>query len=84
VSVKVGQRVRHPRSGLEGQVLGRTEWLHGCVRLTVQPDGAKDGRPFDTFSDDEPEFEAVTVAAPPAKPRHGPRDEPARRTEATR
>jgi len=85
MSINVGQRVRHPRSGLDGQVVARTEWLHGCVRLTVQPEGHKDRKPFDTFSDDEPEFELIVAAAPPrAKGSGGPMDDPRQRPEPRR
>lgn len=72
--IKLGQKVRDKISGNEGVVVARTEWLHGCVRLTIQPEGTKDGCPFDAFVVDEPQVEVVDRRAPPApKPRHGDR-----------
>lgn len=36
--MQLGDRVRDSISRLSGVVIGRTEWLYGCVRLTVQPE----------------------------------------------
>ena len=86
MKINLGERVRDTISGVEGTVVGRTEWLHGCVRLTVQPEGAKDGVPYESFCVDEPGIERL-----PAQPFKrgdggpaGPRDDPARRTHPTR
>ncbi len=81
--VKLGQRVRDTLSGQEGTAVARTEWLYGCVRITVQPEGSKNGRPYDLFTVDEPQVEVVegSKSAPKARPRHGPRDDPGRRPD---
>ncbi len=77
-NVKTGDRVRDPMSRLEGVVVARTEWLYGCVRVTFQPIGSKDGAPFDTVTVDEPQVEILTATeAELAEPRHGPRDDAA-------
>lgn len=77
--VKLGQRVRDRISGNEGIAVSRTEWLYGCVRIQVQPEGTKDGVPFDTFIVDEPACDVVRKqAAPKAEPAHGDRDDPGR------
>ncbi len=77
--IKLGQVVRDKISGTEGTAVSRTEWLHGCVRIQIQPEGTKDGCPFDTFVVDEPACEVVRkTAAPKAEPSHGPRADPGR------
>jgi hypothetical protein len=76
VVVLVGDRVSDPVSGLEGIVQARTQWLYGCVRITIQPDGSKDGKPFDCFVIDEPQAQIVKRATDePAAPNHGDRDD---------
>ena len=80
--IKLGQIVRDTISGNEGTVVARTEWLHGCVRVTIQPEGGKDGVPYDNFTVDEPQCIVVKAkAAPKAKPRHGPRSDPGRKAD---
>ena len=77
--IKLGQVVRDKISGNEGTAIARTEWLNGCVRITIQPEGTKDGCPFDNFTVDEPQIEVVkATAAPKAELRHGPRADPGR------
>lgn len=77
-NVKVGDRVRDPLSQLEGVVVARTEWLYGCIRVTFQPTGNKDGKPFDNHTVDEPQLEVVALHDdPPAERSGGPRDDQA-------
>ncbi len=77
--IKLGQVVRDTISGNEGTAVARTEWLNGCVRISIQPEGSKDGNPYSTFVVDEPQLEVVKrESAPKAKPAHGPRDDPGR------
>ncbi len=77
--IKLGQHVRDTISGNIGTAVARTEWLHGCVRITVQPEGTKDGNPYDSFTVDEPQLEVVRKkAAPTPEPAHGDRDDPGR------
>lgn len=79
MTIKLGQKVRDTLTGNEGTAVARTEWLHGCVRVTVQPEGSKDGCPFEAFVVDEPQLEVVEEkAAPKAESAHGPRDDPGR------
>ncbi len=83
VRVELGQKVRDKLTGLEGTAIGRTEWLYGCVRITIQPKGVKDGKPFDAWVTDEPQCEVLdNKKAPKAKPRHGPRPDAMRRPDA--
>lgn len=50
----LGDLVRDKVTGFVGIVTSRTEWLHGCVRVGVQPQGPnKDGQSFKVESFDE-------------------------------
>lgn len=74
-SIKLGSRVRDTLSELEGIVIARTEWLYGCVRLSVQPNGNKDGKPFEAFAIDEPQAVLVEDSIKEkAAAKHGGRD----------
>ena len=63
MSVQLGDRVKDKISGLKGIVIGVTEWLYGCRRITVQPEEAKDGKPADAFTVDDPQCDVVDRAA---------------------
>jgi hypothetical protein len=87
-SINLGDRVKDRITGLAGIAIGITGWLYGCRRVTIQPEEAKDGRPADTFTVDEPQLDLVEagVIAPyetPVEPtpRHGPRPDASRRVD---
>ena len=62
MNIKLGQRVKDKISGAEGIVIARTDWLYGCIRLTIQPEGGwKDGKPLESFTVDEPQCEIVSA-----------------------
>lgn len=85
MAIKLGSKVRDTITGLQGTAIARTEWLHGCVRVTVQPNALRDGKPIDTSTFDEPQLELVEESAtPPAPPRHGDRPNAARRSDPGR
>ena len=85
MKVRLGDKVRDTITGNEGIAVARTEWLHGCVRICIQPEGGKDGVPFDSFVVDEPQVEVVKAErAPKATPRHGTRADSGRRPDNIR
>ena len=45
--IKLGSKVRDSITGLEGIATARTEYLYGCVRITITPTELKDGKPVD-------------------------------------
>jgi hypothetical protein len=52
----LGDLVQDKVSGIVGIVVGRTEYLFGCVRFGVQPQGSTpDGKPKQSFGVDEPQ-----------------------------
>ncbi len=58
--INLGDKVKDPISGVIGIVVARTEWLHGCARITVQPKGvSKEGEPFKNSNFDEPQLELM-------------------------
>lgn len=70
-TIKLGDKVKDPVTGITGIAVARTEWLHGCARITVQPKGAdKEGKPFEGSSFDEPQLEVVK----PKKVKRGRKD----------
>lgn len=78
--IKLGQKVRDKLTGLEGIAVARTEYLYGCVGISIQPFEVKDGKPAEWVRVDEPQLEVVNKkAAPKAKPAHGPRPDVGRR-----
>lgn len=79
-SINLGDRVRDKITGFEGVVTARTEWLYGCVRVTVQPEKMKDGKTLESQNFDEPQMKILKRGAiqhmQPQQPRtYGPRDD---------
>lgn len=44
MKVKLGQKVRDIITGFEGTATGRTEYLTGCVQISIVPPVDKDGK----------------------------------------
>jgi len=56
--IHLGDLVRDPISGFQGVVTARTEWLYGCIRISVAPEKLdKDGKVQDAQWFDEPQLE---------------------------
>jgi hypothetical protein len=51
--VKLGDKVTDSITGFSGIAVARTEYLYGCVRITVQPTELRDGKPQDADYFDE-------------------------------
>jgi hypothetical protein len=51
-TIGLGDIARDKMTGLEGEVVAHSTYIHNCDRLTIQPKGLKDGRPYDTRSFD--------------------------------
>lgn len=95
MAVRLGDEARDTITGFEGVVVGITDWIHGCRRITIQPKGLHDAKIIEAASFDEPAVEVtkpVTPAPPPVevddpiptRRTGGPRPEPTRRADATR
>lgn len=86
MTINLGDTVKDKLTGLKGVVIARTQWLHGCTRITIQPPGlTKEGVARETYVVDEPQLTLVKAAVePPAAPRHGPTPPASRHTNPTR
>ncbi len=64
--INLGDTVKDPISGFEGVAVSSHQYLHGCVRISVQPVVRDDGKLPDTASFDEPQL--VVIEASQEKP----------------
>lgn len=72
--IKLGDKVRDNITGFQGIAIARTQWLHGCDRITIQPDKLdKDGKPLDNYTVDEQQVELVQSREPKVSPQAGAR-----------
>jgi len=85
--VKLGEKVRDKITGLEGIATSRCEFLHGCVRIGVQPQEVKDGKPAEVVYLDEPQLDVVgkkTLVSSPTTGPGGPQNDPRPRPNPSR
>ena len=60
--INLGDKVRDSVTGFKGIAVARTTWLHGCDRITIQPEGVdKSGKTYETQSFDEPQLILMTA-----------------------
>ena len=59
MKINLGDRVKDKVTGFVGIAIGRTEWLNGCTRITVQPEKLIGGKIVDTSCFDEPQLVVV-------------------------
>lgn len=58
--IQLGDRVKDRVTGFTGIVVARSEYLHGCRRVGVQPEKLeKDGKPPEAAWFDEPQVDLV-------------------------
>jgi hypothetical protein len=55
----LGDRVKDSVTGLQGIVICMTYWLHGCIRVGVQPEETKDGKPAEAVYFDQTQLVLV-------------------------
>ena len=58
-TMNLGDRVKDPITGMTGIVTCITTWLHGCIRIGVQPEKLKDGKPLEAIYFDQSQLELV-------------------------
>ncbi len=61
--IELGDVVKDTISGFQGVAIGRTEWLYGCERITVQSQKLNEGKPIACESFDLPQLVLVKKAA---------------------
>lgn len=93
MAIELGSKVKDTVTGFIGIAVAKTQWLVGCIRVTVQPqDLDKDGKVKETCTFDEPTLVVLQtpaktkIQAAPQTPKTpgGPRPEPMRRKDAKR
>lgn len=82
-TIQLGSTVKDTITGFSGIAVGRSTWLYGCVRIIVQTQELKDGKPIEPQWFDESQLE---IMAPPSEailktlakdaPPQGPRPDP--------
>lgn len=83
--LKLGDKARDKISGFTGVVVAMTEWLNGCLRITIQPQELKDGKPIENHTFDAEQIEIVEPIPPiVAKPHGGPSISPTRASDPSR
>lgn len=45
--INCGDRVKDKITGFKGIVVAKTEWLNGCLRISVQPEELHEGKPME-------------------------------------
>lgn len=84
-TIKLGDLARDTITGFTGVVVAETKWLHGCVRLTLQPKALHDGKPIESQTFDSPQLELVPATREPSTSgTGGPRAEPSRPSTPSR
>lgn len=73
-TIKLGDKVKDKITGLTGIATQIAECLHGCRRVTVEPDKLKDGSPLDGWWIDE--YRLTVIKSGVIKP-YNEWDEPA-------
>lgn len=81
MAIKLGSKVRDTISGYEGIATARTEYLYGCVRITIESQTLKDGKPVEAAWFDEQRVEVLEEGAPVVQPTSsakagGPQNDP--------
>lgn len=61
-TVKLGDKVRDSWSGFEGRVISTHHYLHGCIRISVQPYVGTDNVFNEAVTFDEPQLEILEPA----------------------
>lgn len=83
--IKLGSRVKDSLTGFTGIATGRTEWMFGCARISIEPEELKDGKPIEMAWFDEQrvvviEDKAIDVSSSSSAESGGPQKDPIRLT----
>ena len=59
--IKLGDKVKDTITGFKGIAVARINWINGCDRITIQPEGLTEkGETFDVETFDEPQIKVIT------------------------
>lgn len=83
--INLGDTCKDTISGFEGVCIARTEWLNGCVRVTIAPQKLHEGKLLESCCFDVEQVELVKAAPPrEVKPTGGPNPAPTRNRDPSR
>ena len=83
--IVLGDVARDTITKYQGVIVCISSWLNGCVRVTLQATGLKDGKPFDQYTCDVEQLEVTKRVGKSAhKPGGGPMPEPSQRPSPRR
>lgn len=83
MGINLGDKVKDSITGFEGIAIAITDWLHGCRRITVQPEKlTAEGNVRESQTFDEPQLIIVKAKEPKRQPvfTGGPQPEPTKHT----
>jgi hypothetical protein len=66
--IQLGSKVRDTVTGFTGLAVSRTEFLHGCVRVGIEPQTLHEGKPMDAHWFDEQRVVLVEELEPEVSP----------------
>ena len=66
--IELGNRVRDTVTGFTGTAVGKTIWMYGCERFSVQSDKLHDGKPVDEHWFDAQRLEILETVQPAVSP----------------
>lgn len=58
-NLKLGCVAKDTITGFEGVVIAITNWMNGCVRVTIQPKTLDNGKPIESHTFDVEQLEVV-------------------------
>lgn len=83
--LNLGDTAKDTITGFTGTVVAETRYLNGCMRMSLQSNELKDGKPIAWEPFDVEQLVLVERAKPrTVEPSGGPRPEVGRRPDATR
>lgn len=59
MAIPLGARVKDKITGFQGIVVARSEYLHGCWRVCIQPEELQEGKIAEAHWFDEPQVELI-------------------------
>lgn len=78
--IKLGDRVKDTITGFTGVVICISQWLHGCRRITLQPEQLINGKMIESQTFDEPQLKVVKGSVTTGESRTGgPKPEPSQK-----
>lgn len=77
MKINLGDYCKDTITGFKGVVVCISKWLHGCERITIQPNKMKDGKPIEQQTFDAPQLKVLRKnASLTTSDNGGPRPEP--------